>query len=170
MIAGPIRRDRPFIPDYGVPTTDDGLLDWTWAEGQLRDAIVYWVSTSRPDGRPHAVPTWGAWLDDAFWFEGGSGTRRARNLATNPNAVASVGGDDMAIIVEGVVEMRLDPPELLSSRLVEGFRKYLATPHAYEADPANWRTEAGGGLWMLRPTVVLGWREFPRTCTRWHFA
>jgi hypothetical protein len=167
-MTGPTRRDRPHIPDYGIPTTDEGLLDWAWARDQLRDALVYWVSTIRPEGRPHAMPTWGVWLDDTFWFEGGTETRRVRNLAVNPSAVVSIGGVGMALIVEGVVEMRLDPDPALGARLVEGFAKYRVPPYEYEADPANWRSDAGG-LWMLRPTVVFGWQAFPKTCTRWTF-
>jgi hypothetical protein len=168
-MSGPTRRDRPWIPDYGIPDTDEGLLDWAWARDRLRDAIVYWVSTTRPDGGPHAVPTWGAWLDDAFWMEGGTATRRARNLEAEPRVIVTIGGEAMAVIVGGVAERRPDPPEPLASELAEAFRKYLATPYAYEADPANWTSEAGGGLWVVRPRVVLGWQEFPTTCTRWHF-
>jgi hypothetical protein len=116
------------------------------------------------------MPTWGIWLDDIFWFEGGLGTRRARNLGANPRAVVSIHvDDDTAIIVEGVVDLRLDSDDGLSGRLVEGFRKYQATRHAYEANPANWRSASGGGLWALRPIVAMAWSDFPRDCTRWHF-
>jgi hypothetical protein len=29
---------------------------WTQARGRLADAQVYWLSTVRPDGRPHVTP------------------------------------------------------------------------------------------------------------------
>lgn len=164
------RTDRPHIPGYGVPEGQEGLLPWSWAEARLRDAIVYWVSTVRPDGRPHAVPTWGAWLEGRLWFEGGLGTRRARNLAADPNAVVSINvSDDAALIVEGRVELRIDPEPSLAARLVEAYGKYRATRWRYEADPANWATGSGGGLWALRPVVVLGWSRFPDDATRWRF-
>lgn len=164
------RADRPGIRDYGVPTSLDGLLPWSWASGHLEQALTYWISTVRPDGRPHAVPTWAAWLDGRLWFEGGSGTRRARNLAGNPNAVASIHiDDDAALIVEGTVELSSDPPAALAARLVEAYAKYASTRWAYVADPANWRSERGGGLWALRPTLVLGWSRFPDDATRWRF-
>ncbi len=131
---------------------------------------MYWVSTTRPDGAPHAAPIWGVWLDDGLWFEGGRGTRRARNLAADPRAVASVHVDDgTALIVEGAVEDRTDPDAALAGRVLEGFAKYRTTRWAYEADPANWRSERGGGLWCLRPSVVLAWSRFPDDATRFVF-
>jgi len=33
------------------------------------------------------VPVWGVWLDDAFYFSSGAKSRKARNLAANPNCV-----------------------------------------------------------------------------------
>lgn len=162
--------ERPTIPDYGVPSSEDGLLPWSWAESFLRDALTYWISTASPDGRPHATPVWGVWLDGQLWFEGGLRTRRARDLAADPRAVASIHVDDAtAVIVEGLVELRSDPDERLASRLVEAYGKYRRTPWAYEADPANWRAASGGGLWALRPTMVLGWSRFPEDATRWRF-
>jgi hypothetical protein len=167
--TGP-RASRPLLRDYGVPEDRDGLLPWPWVRERLREAIVYWVSTTRPDGGPHAAPIWGVWLDDGLWFEGGRGTRRARNLAADPRAVASVHVDDgTALIVEGSVEDRTDPDAALAGRLLEGFSKYRATRWAYEADPANWRSDRGGGLWCLRPSVVLAWSRFPDDATRFVF-
>ena len=164
------RAERPTIPDYGVPESEAGFLPWSWAEERLRDALTYWISTTRPDGRPHAMPVWGVWLDGQLWFEGGLRTRRARNLAADPRAVAAVHVDDAtAVIVEGVVAVRTDPDGALAARLVHAYAKYRPTQWAYEADPANWRSGRGGGLWALRPTVALGWSRFPEDATRWRF-
>jgi hypothetical protein len=164
------RADRPGTRDYGIPESLEGLLPWSWAVTQLERSLTYWISTVRPDGRPHAVPTWAVWLDGALWFEGGVGTRHARNLAGNPAAVASIHIDeDAALIVEGLVAMHPDPPPDQATRLVEAYAKYRLTRWAYEADPANWRRENGGGLWALRPVVALGWTHFPDDATRWRF-
>lgn len=162
------RPERPAVRGYGIPESDDGLLPWSWACEHLERALTYWIATARPDGRPHSVPTWGVWLDGGLWFEGGLGTRHARNLAQNPHAVATVHvDDDTAVIVEGVVELRSDPGAGLAARLVEAFGKYRDTRWSYVADPANWTSGSGGGLWVLRPTVVLGWSRFPEDATRW---
>lgn len=65
---------------YGVPENDAGLMPWSKARAALEQARLYWVSTTRPDGRPHAVPIWGAWLEDTFYFEGSPQMRRALDL------------------------------------------------------------------------------------------
>src|SRR3712207_5164688 len=73
--------DRPFMPaGYGVPTTTEGMLPWSHVSERMASALNYWIGTTRPDGRPHAVPVWGAWVDETFYFEGGPDTRRGRNL------------------------------------------------------------------------------------------
>ena len=60
------RRRRPPFKGYGIPESEEGMLRWNWAAERLEQARNYWVSTSRPDGRPHAMPVWGIWLDDAL--------------------------------------------------------------------------------------------------------
>src|SRR4051812_24610328 len=43
--------------------------------------LTFFVSTVRPDGRPHSAGVGAIWVDDALYFVGGPGTRRSRNLA-----------------------------------------------------------------------------------------
>jgi hypothetical protein len=35
-----------------------------------------WLATVRPDGRPHVMPVWAIWVDDAFYFVTGTTTRK----------------------------------------------------------------------------------------------
>jgi hypothetical protein len=42
-----------------------------------------WLSTTRPNGRPHAAGVGAFWLDDPFSFTSGPGARKSRNLAEN---------------------------------------------------------------------------------------
>ncbi|HEX5616142.1 MAG TPA: pyridoxamine 5'-phosphate oxidase family protein, partial [Acidimicrobiia bacterium] len=64
-------RDRPQMPEgYGVPETDNGLLDWATIEARLVASQQYWMATVRPDGRPHVVPRWGVWLDGGLYYDG----------------------------------------------------------------------------------------------------
>jgi hypothetical protein len=74
---------RPHMPDYGIlgPHEGSGLLPWSWAEERMTASRNYWVTSLWPDGRPHSMPVWGAWEDEALWFS--SGRRRARR-ATSP--------------------------------------------------------------------------------------
>jgi hypothetical protein len=66
------------------PAEGSGLLPWSWAEQRLVASRNYWVATSWPDGRPHAMPVWGLWDNGAFWFSSSRRSRKARNLANDP--------------------------------------------------------------------------------------
>jgi nitroimidazol reductase NimA-like FMN-containing flavoprotein (pyridoxamine 5'-phosphate oxidase superfamily) len=150
---------------YGVPETEEGLLEWRWAVERLEPALNYWFSTTRPDGRPHAMPAWGVWIDDALYFEGSPLTRRARNLAENPAVVVHLESGDAVVILEGEAREAGKPERALAERLAAAFAaKYGTTKWEYRPPPDQWDR---GGLWLLRPTVAFGWSDFPRDVTRW---
>jgi nitroimidazol reductase NimA-like FMN-containing flavoprotein (pyridoxamine 5'-phosphate oxidase superfamily) len=163
--AEPVR-GRPALPrDYGVPEHDEGLLDWSWAVERLAQAKNYWFSTTRPDGRPHAMPAWAAWVDGALYFDGSPETRRGRNLAQNPSIVIHLESGDEVVIVEGEAIYTGKPEGGLAERLAAALAsKYRPI---YDPSPDTWNE---GGLWMLRPSVAFGWTEFPKNMTRWRFA
>ncbi|HZT44623.1 MAG TPA: pyridoxamine 5'-phosphate oxidase family protein [Gaiellaceae bacterium] len=162
------RASRPVMPTgYGVPETGEGLLEWGWAVERLVPAHNYWFGTTRPDGRPHAMPAWGVWIDGALYFEGSPLTRRARNLADNPAAVVHLESGDEVVIVEGEASEAGAQARQLAERLAAEFAaKYGATKWEYRPPPEQWDR---GGLWLLRPVVAFGWSDFPRDVTRWHF-
>jgi Pyridoxamine 5'-phosphate oxidase len=159
------RVDRPHTEQgYGIPGSLEGTLPWSWASERLTAAPVYWVASVRPEGRPHVTPIWGVWVDEAFWMEGGSRTRRFINLQQNPAAVVTVERGNDAVIVEGDAEKVLQLDDGLLQRLLAGYAKYKAS-HGYQADAENWAE----GIWRVTPRKVLGWSNFPTDCTRWTF-
>ncbi len=161
------KRGRPDLPkDYGVPTGDEGLLPWSWAVERLENARNYWFSTTRPDGRPHAMPAWAAWLDGQLYFEGSPETRRARNLAVNPAIVVHLESGDEVVILEGETRDVGRPERALAERLVAVFTAKYAATHDYRPALDQWD---GGGLWVVHPRVAFAWNEFPTAMTRWTF-
>lgn len=150
------RRDRPDIPaDYGIPRDDAGMLSWEWALERLEQARSYWVATTRADGRPHCVPTWGAWIEGYFYFGGGPNTRHMKNLEHNPHISMHLESADEVVIVEGVYEKVTNPDPALAQTLGDIYeRKYRMR----EAPVAR-----------LRPRVAFAWREYPVTVTRFRF-
>jgi nitroimidazol reductase NimA-like FMN-containing flavoprotein (pyridoxamine 5'-phosphate oxidase superfamily) len=80
-------------------------IPWIEAEQSLQKAEVFWLSTVRPEGRPHVVPLIAVWLDGAFYFITGEGERKAKNLASNPQVTIGTGGNSLSegfdIMVEG---------------------------------------------------------------------
>ena len=159
-------RSRPVMPDgYGVPETDDGLLEWSWAVERLTAAKNYWFSTTRPDGRPHAMPAWGAWIDGVLYFDGSPETRRMRNLAANPAISIHLESGDEVVILEGEGRPVGKPDRAFAERLAaELARKYGPT---YVPTLDTWDQ---GGLYGVRPKIAFGWSEFPGNVTRWRFA
>ena len=77
---------RPHMPGYGVETPDWHPLPWSWAAGHLAGTRNYWVSTASAAGQPHSLPVWGVWHDRelTFMFSCAHGSRKARNLGSNP--------------------------------------------------------------------------------------
>jgi nitroimidazol reductase NimA-like FMN-containing flavoprotein (pyridoxamine 5'-phosphate oxidase superfamily) len=80
-------------------------LPWTDAEEQLQKADVFWLSTVRPEGRPHVVPLIAVWLNGSLYFATGDGERKAKNLAKNSQDSITSGCNDLNeglyIVVEG---------------------------------------------------------------------
>ena len=102
---------RPYMPGYGIsgPSEGTGLLAWSWAEERLRGSHDYWLATVWPDARPHVMPVWGIWAEDSLWFSCSPGSRKTRNLAQNPSAVATTDDPLSPVVVEGTVERVHDP-------------------------------------------------------------
>src|SRR5215218_8145063 len=78
-----------FDERYSSP--DATAADWVTAEAVLDEAELSWISTVRPDGRPHVTPLVAVWLDDALYFTTGADERKGRNLAENPHVVLTTG-------------------------------------------------------------------------------
>jgi hypothetical protein len=158
------RADRPHVPGYGIPTSTDGILDWSWAVERLERSIVYWLATAGADGAPHVIPIWGAWVDGRWYVEGGP-TRWQRNLRENPQMAIHIEAGKEVVIVEGSATELVAPAAPLSDAILAGYEKYK-TAAEYDASADNW---TDGGLWELRPRKAFAWSTFPADMTRFRF-
>ncbi len=91
------------MPDYGVDTPSWAPLPWSRAAQRLRAARKLWVVTVSAHGRPHAMPVWGVWdgAEHCFAFSCGPRSRKARNLAGNPQAVIMTESTVECLSVQG---------------------------------------------------------------------
>ncbi len=155
------------MPGYGIHSEDEGMLAWEWVEERMAASRNYWICTTRPDARPHAAPVWRAWVDGTLYFGSGPNSRKARNLARNPNVAVHLESGDEAVILEGVAEAIADPAPDLASRTAEALAAKYVDPQTGEP----FRPESIEGFHAIRPTVALAWRErdFPASATRWRF-
>jgi nitroimidazol reductase NimA-like FMN-containing flavoprotein (pyridoxamine 5'-phosphate oxidase superfamily) len=155
---------RPFMPGYGIldANSGQGLLPWAWAADHLTKARNYFIITTRPDGRPHAMPVWGLWIDQSFYFSTGEHSRKAQNLAHNPKCIVCPEGAGEAVIVEGTAQRV--PGDAVPEAFFTGYEtKY------------SWKMERNSEpIYIVRPDVVFGLIEtggaFTATATRWTFA
>jgi PPOX class probable F420-dependent enzyme len=156
-------RPEPFgaPPSYGTGKEEPGtLLPWHEVERWIAKSRNYWVSTTRADGRPHAMPVWGVWLERALWFSTHPESVKGRNIARDPRIVLHLeSGDDVAIL-EGAAEPH-DPAAL------EAFIDAYERKYGYRIETGD-RTM---GIHRLPPSSVVAWREadFPGSATRWVF-
>src|ERR671919_2024205 len=94
---------RPYMPGYGTLGAHEGggLLPWSWAEHRLASSHDYWLSTVRPDGRPHLMPVWAVWDDGALWWSSSRGSSKARNLAANQCCTIATDNAWEPVVIEG---------------------------------------------------------------------
>ena len=156
-------RSRPQMEGYGLPdqVSDAEKYTWDWASAQMAEARNYWVCTTRPDGRPHAMPVWGVWLDGTLYFSTGRQSLKGRNLAANPEVVVHLESGDTVVILEGVVKE--EPGPALLARYADAYdAKYSFRPDPN--DPAN-------GVYALRVRLAFTWLEsdFVESATRWRW-
>src|SRR5215212_2949972 len=149
--------ERPNFPGYGIEQDAAGMLDWAWVSGRMAASRNYWIGSTRPDGRPHAAPVWGVWLDETFYFGSGPASVKGRNLHANPAAVVHLESGDDCVIFEGTVEPVIGPDRAWFERFAD----------AYEAKYGGFRPEypEGEGTYRLHPRVAFAWteQEYPKT-------
>lgn len=160
--SGPVA-SRPKIPPiYGIPKDKKGLLPWSHVSERMNAAMHYWVCSVDPDGRPHAMPVDGLWIDDKLYFGGSTETRRHRNMVANPAVCIHLESATEVITLQGEAHELRTPEKELALQLVEASR----TKYGWGPKPEDF---AAGGTFEFRPRVVFAWKQFPKDTTRWQF-
>jgi hypothetical protein len=150
-------------------------IPWSRALKQLEASTggTYWLATTRPDGRPHVAAVGALWVDGKIYFVSGTGTRKGRNLAANPDCVFSVSLTGIDLVVEGTAVRITDRPTLL--RLAKRYAAQgwpasvsggalTAEYSAPSAGPPPW------DLYVVKPTTAFGVATAePSGATRWQF-
>jgi nitroimidazol reductase NimA-like FMN-containing flavoprotein (pyridoxamine 5'-phosphate oxidase superfamily) len=170
-------------PDYSDESAT--ATPWTDARDQLAAAGIYWLSTVRPDGRPHVTPLLAVWLDTpagdgAVYFCTGPEERKARNLAHNPQVVLTTGSNALHDGVDLVVEGEAVPvhDEALLRRAADAWVAKYGEFWRFGVGDGNFRHPQGGGpvlVFQVAPRVAFGFgkgRSFGSGGygqTRWRF-
>ena len=157
-------------------------IPWSRALDQLpaKDATradeaprTTWLSTVRPDGRPHTTGVGALWVDDRFYFTSGPKTQKSRNLARNSSCVISVALGNLDLVVEGTATRVTDEATL--ERLAKAYAAQgwpasakdgalTAEYSAPSAGPPPW------DLYEMIPKTAFGVAtKEPFGATRWQF-
>jgi len=76
---------------------------------EAHNARTTWLTTLNEDGSPHVTPVGALWLDNAYWFQTGSGTRKCRNVERDPRCTIAVSILDADVVIEGNATRVTDP-------------------------------------------------------------
>jgi len=162
------KADRPFAPGYGIVGAEDGkgLLPWAWVAKKMSNCRTFWLATIHTglhagQGRPHVMPVWGVWLDDAFFFSTGRKSRKGQNLAANPACTITNDDGEEAVIVEGLATQVQAEDAAALERIATAYQK------KYKMDPRSMEEP----IFRVQPSRVFGFVEktFPQSATRWKF-
>src|SRR5438105_758672 len=154
-------------------------LPWTRARELLAankgtgTGSSYFLTTARPDGRPHVAAVGALWVDGTFYFTSGPKTRKSRDIAKNPAVVLSISLTGLDLVVEGTAARVTDMPTL----------ERLATLYAAQGWPARasdgaitaeYSAPSAGRppwhLFLMTPTTAFGVATAePWGATRWRF-
>ena len=89
------------LDGYGTPP-----IDWSRVDTVIRSDILQapdtggpnrhtsWLATTNADGSPHVVPVGALWVEDAYYFTSGPGTRKSRNLVSDPRCDITIATHD----------------------------------------------------------------------------
>jgi hypothetical protein len=135
--------------------------------------LTYWLTTVRPDGRPHATGVGALWQGGSLYFTSGAGTQKSHNLARDPHCVISVALPGIDLVVEGRAARVTDEATL--ERLAKEYRDQgwpasvqdgalTAEFSAPSAGPPPW------DLYEMTPHTAFGVATAePWGATRWRF-
>jgi uncharacterized pyridoxamine 5'-phosphate oxidase family protein len=159
----------------GFSSKDASATRWAQARQDLQDAELYWLSTVRPDGRPHVTPLLGVWRDEALYFCTGSDERKAKNLPQNPNCILTTGRNSLEgldLVIEGQALAVSDKAKL--RRVADTYElKYGAQ---FTKPDGTWFglgdaiREGNALLFRVMPSTAFGFgkgKQFSQT--RWRF-
>jgi hypothetical protein len=102
----------------------DGLppVDWTAVVEKLDaksapdpDALnsrTTWLSTVNADGSPHLTAVGALWMEGAFWFQTGAGTRKGRNVTRDPRCSIALSIRGADVVIDGEAARVTEPGAL----------------------------------------------------------
>jgi nitroimidazol reductase NimA-like FMN-containing flavoprotein (pyridoxamine 5'-phosphate oxidase superfamily) len=137
------------------------------------DRHTAWLATVIPDGKPHVMPIGVLFVDDAFYFNTGPKTRKARNIARNPSSVITIATDDFDLVIQGPARRIVDALHL--RRIADAFKKQGWEPTVVKGGlTAEYSAPSAGpppwNVYEVKPETIFALATSePYGATRWSF-
>lgn len=156
-------------------SSDDATaVPWTKGREQLEAAEIYWLSTVRPDGRPHVTPLLAVWVDAALYFCTGADERKAKNLVLNSQCILTTGcnalSEGLDLVVEGSAVKVNDEATL--QRVADAYEAKYGSDWHFAVRDSAFQGNAGNIalVYEVTPIVAFGFgRGDSSSQTRWRF-
>jgi len=168
--------------DSRFSSPDATPIPWADASGRLEQAEIFWLSTVRPDGRPHVTPLLALWLDGALYFSTGADERKAKNLTHNAHCILTTGQNALNqegfdLVVEGEAVRVTDSAklqriaDLYESKYGSAWRYIVRDGALYHAHEAQRGEDAQAAMvYEVAPTTAFGFgKGAVFSQTRWRF-
>jgi hypothetical protein len=148
-------------------------LSWPDVDDVLRNAELYWLTTTRGDGRPHVTPLVGLWVGDMFVFCTGPTEQKARNLEHRRDVVVTTGVNKwragLDVVVEGAAE-RVTYHDALT-HLADAYREKYSGEWDFDVDADAFTHGDGARAYVFRVPAqkVIAFAKSPHGQTTFHF-
>jgi general stress protein 26 len=156
---------------YGEPAA--GPTAWPDAEAALTTAELFWLTTVRPDGRPHCTPLLAVWHEGALHISTGPDEQKTINIATNPQVLLVTGRNELHggtyLVVEGTAARVVDDNRLRD--LARAWEDKYGPEWHYDVGDGSFiqRGKPGVLVFRVEPTTAYGFGKSPYSQTRWRF-
>ena len=148
-------------------------VPWAEAVEKVAAAELFWISTVRPDGRPHVTPLLAVWRDGALHFTTGERERKALNLAANPKVALTTGANSWDegydVVVEGEAVRVSEAGRL--RELATAWEEKYGSVWRFEVRDGAFQGQGGPSLvFAVSPRTAFGFgKGEPFSQTRWRF-
>jgi general stress protein 26 len=143
-----------------------GAAATPWADvlEEIARAEVFWLTTVRPDGRPHVTPLIAAWHGDAMYFTTGAGERKAANLRGDGRCVLTTGTNALRgldVTLDGTAHLVAEAAErdAAASAFEAKYGVHLTSPEGTFAGMGDTIRTGGAELYRVAPAVAFAFAK-----------
>jgi pyridoxine/pyridoxamine 5'-phosphate oxidase len=161
-----------FDPRFSDPSASP--TPWPATTKVLEQAELYWLTTVRPDGRPHVTPLIGVAEDGVMHFCTGFHEQKARNLEQNTHVALTTGNNSWAsgldVVVEGTA-VRVTEGDALQ-RLADAYESKYGSVWHFDVSDGVFVHSGGEGtaaVFRIEPSKILAFAKDPHGQTSYRF-